>query len=92
MPNSGKKPKVSYLDNLAKAAGKLRDTYAKASDYADRAKTYPPNALSAAGKGREYFGKKATAERNKQDKAMGQVLGAALQGRRYDSKGKQIKK
>ena len=34
----------------------------------------------------------ATAARNAQDAAMGQALGAALQGRRYDNKGNQIKK
>jgi hypothetical protein len=33
----------------------------------------------------------ATKLRNKQDKDMGQLAGAILQGRRYDSKGKQIK-
>ena len=92
MPNSGKPPKVSYLDNLKKELGQLRNAVAKTSDYIDRGKTYPPNSVANAGKGREYYQQAATQARKSQDAAMGQALGAALQGRRYDNKGNQIKK
>lgn len=45
------------------------------------------------GKGREYYQTKANVARQREDAEFGQLLGALLQGRRYENKtGKQIKK
>jgi hypothetical protein len=49
--------------------------------------------MAAGGKGREYYQSQANAARQNQDAQFGQMLGALVQGRRYENKtGKQIKK
>ena len=49
--------------------------------------------MAQSGKGREYYRAQANAARKIEDAQLGQMLGALIQGRRYDDKtGKQIKK
>ena len=92
MPNSGKTPKVSYLDNLKKELGQYNKARNASADNSYKATYYPPNARAEKGLGREYYQKFQKAETKKEKSAFGQLAGALLQGRRYDSKGKQINK
>ena len=65
----------------------------KRSENSYKGDTYPPNDMAAGGKGREYYANQANAARQNQDAQLGQLLGALVQGRRYEDKtGKQIKK
>lgn len=84
MPNSGKKPKVSYLDNLAKESKQFVKSWVKSSDMAG------PSGLPE-GPAKEAYKAKQAASGKAFDAAKGQMLGALLQGRRYDGKGKQVK-
>lgn len=98
MPNSNKKPKASILDKMAgyaKNVTKEVKDFQKASRtremYSYKGESYPPNDKADMGKGREYYAAKANAARKTQDAQQGQLLGAILQGRRYDKAGNQIK-
>ncbi len=65
----------------------------KRSESSYKGDTYPPNDMAAGGKGREYYQSQANAARQNQDAQFGQMIGALVQGRRYENKtGKQIKK
>ena len=55
--------------------------------------SYPPNEMADNGKGREYYRSMANNAKQIEDEQFGQMLGALIQGRRYDDKtNKQIKK
>lgn len=70
--------KTSYLDNLQKELGQFGRAYKKTGE-----------ASQQVGPGTDT---RASMLRRKQDKQMGQLFGALLQGRRYDDKtNKQIK-
>lgn len=70
--------KVSYLDNLQKELKQFGSAYKKTSE-----------ASQQVGPGTDT---RASMLRRKQDKQMGQLFGALLQGRRYDDKtNKQVK-
>lgn len=70
--------KVSYLDNLKKELGQSFRSYQATTE-----------ASQKSGPGTDA---RANMLKRKEDKAFGQLFGAALQGRRYDDKtGKQIK-
>lgn len=75
----------SYAKNAAKEAKDFAKSWSKSLDANMARNDGPPSTRKA---------KQAAASvaRAKQDKEMGQFFGAVLQGRRYDSKGKQIKK
>ncbi len=65
----------------------------KTSENSYKGSTYPPNDMAEGGKGREYYKAQANAAREAQDAQFGQMIGALIQGRRYDDKtGKQVKK
>jgi len=84
---------ASYLENLMKEAKQFNKAQNKTSKNSYKGSTYPPNSMTSDGKGRGYFQNKANAARQNQDAQFGQMIGALLQGRRYDDKtGKQIKK
>lgn len=71
--------KVSYLDNLMKEVGQAARAYRATGEMSQKS-----------GPGTDA---RANMLKRKEDKAFGQLFGAALQGRRYDDKtGKQIKK
>lgn len=67
----------SYLKNVGKEVKDFGRVYKAAQEMSNRV-----------GPGTDT---EANRLRNQQDKEMGQVFGAILQGRRYNSKGKQIK-
>ena len=90
MPNSGKTPKVSYLDNLKKELGQYKKAKNTASDVSYKATYYPPNQSADKGMGREYYQSVQKGTQKNEKSAFGQLMGAALQGRRYDKKGKQL--
>lgn len=70
--------KISYLDNLQKELKQFGSAYKKTGE-----------ASGMVGPGTDT---RASMLRRKQDKDMGQLFGALLQGRRYEDKtGKQIK-
>ena len=50
MPNSGKTPKVSYLDNLKKELGQYKKAKNTASDVSYKATYYPPNQSAEIGR------------------------------------------
>lgn len=75
MPNSGKKPKVSYLDNLKKELGQTFQAYKNYSD--SRGDITPGANRRARAAGKTY------------DNQKGQLIGALVQGRRYGKGGKQ---
>ena len=76
-----------------KEAKDLKKAMSKTSKNSSKGSTYPPNDMAASGKGREYYQDKANASRQNQDAQFGQMIGALVQGRRYENKtGKQIKK
>ena len=84
---------ASYLENLMKEAKEFNRARNKTSEYSYKGSTYPPNDMANNAKGREYYRAQASNSRQNQDAQMGQMLGALLQGRRYDDKtGKQIKR
>lgn len=86
MPNSGKPPKVTYLDNLKKEFVQ-RQT---ASDVAAEA-NYKAR-YGVMGIKNPAYSAEANAKAAARTKATGQLIGALIQGRRYDDKtGKQIK-
>lgn len=91
MPNSGKPQKVSYLDNLRKELGQYNKAKNANSDASYKATYYPPNQAADAGKGRDYYKSVQKTTQKNEKSAFGQLMGAALQGRRYDKKGKQVK-
>ena len=70
--------KTNYLQNFA---NEINDAYQSYRDQIQVSNTPGPGTDA-----------KANALAAKTRKEVGQVLGAALQGRRYDTKGKQIKK
>jgi hypothetical protein len=79
--------KISYLDNLKKEMSQK----SQASDVLSRANYKARYGTMGIKKPADQVA--ATKAANKNDKAFGQILGAVLQGRRYDDKtGKQIKK
>jgi hypothetical protein len=83
---------ASYLENLMKEAKEFNRARNKTSEYSYKGSTYPPNDIAQNAKGREYYKTLASNSRQNQDAQMGQMLGALLQGRRYDdATGKQIK-
>ena len=70
--------KVSYLDNLMKEVGQAARAYRATGEMSQKP-----------GPGTDS---RANMLKRKEDKAFGQLFGAALQGRRYDDKtGKQVK-
>jgi hypothetical protein len=82
---------ASYLENLMKEAKDLKKAMNRTSKNSSKGSTYPPNDMAKGGKGREFSQNKANAARQNQDAQFGQMIGALLQGRRYDNKtGKQI--
>ena len=84
---------ASYLENLMKEAKQYNKARNKTSENSYKGSSYPPNEMTEGGKGREYYKEKASASRKYEDSQLGQMLGALLQGRRYDDKtGKQVKK
>lgn len=86
MPNSGKTPKVSYLDNLAKETKQAVRSWTRSADLAGPS-GYPE------GPAKEAYKAKQAASGKAFDSAKGQFFGALLQGRRYDDKtGAQVKK
>ena len=83
---------ASYLENLMKEAKQYNKARNKTSENSYKGSSYPPNEMAEGGKGREYYKAKASASRKYEDSQLGQMLGALLQGRRYDDKtGKQVK-
>ena len=83
---------MGYLDNLMKEAKDFNKARKKTSENSYKGSTYPPNDIAGGGKGREYYQGQANVARNNQDEQFGQMLGALIQGRRYDNKtGNQIK-
>jgi len=71
--------KVSYLDNLRKELGQSFRAYQATGE-----------AMNKSGPGTD---ERANMLRRKEDKQVGQFIGALVQGRRYDDKtGKQVKK
>ncbi len=84
---------MGYLDNLMKEAKDFKKASDRRSESSYKGDTYPPNDMADGGKGREYYQSQANAARQNQDAQFGQMLGALIQGRRYENKtGKQIKK
>jgi hypothetical protein len=84
---------ASYLENLMNEAKDYKRAKNKTSEYSYKGSTYPPNDIAQNAKGREYYRAKASAARDFQDAQFGQMIGALVQGRRYDNKtGRQIKK
>lgn len=75
----------AYAKNAAKEAKDFAKAWSKSLDATSARNDGPPSV-------RKVKQAQATTARNKQDKEMGQMLGAILQGRRYDKNGKQIKK
>ena len=86
MPNSGKDKGglKGYSENIIAHAKQYVKSYSTTVDYQDKARNYPPGA-------REAMAQKANESAAKNTKDLGQLAGAILQGRRYDSKGKQVK-
>lgn len=86
MPNSGKDKGglKGYSDNIIAHAKQYVQSYSTTVDYQDKARTYPPGT-------REVMAQRANESAAKNTKDLGQLAGAILQGRRYDSKGKQVK-
>lgn len=80
-----------YAHNVGKEFKQFTAASSKTEELSSKGSTYPPNDMADKGQGREYFAAQANVARKKQDAAQGQLLGAILQGRRYDTKGKQIK-
>ena len=76
-PIAGSAKSTSYLGNLGKELKQFGSAYKKS--------------LDASGDITPGANPRARAANAKYDAAMGQLLGAALQGRRYDKKGKQTK-
>ena len=84
---------ASYLENLMKEAQQYGRARSNTSRNSSKGSSYPPNDMADRGKGREYYQTKANVARKREDAEFGQLLGALLQGRRYENKtGKQIKK
>lgn len=83
MPNSGKDRGglKGYTENIVQHAKDYVQSFSATTDYQDKARTYPPGA-------REAMAQKANESAAKNTKDLGQLAGAILQGRRYDSKGK----
>ena len=76
-----------------KEAKDLKKAMNRTSKNSSKGSTYPPNDMAEGGKGREFYQDKANAARQNQDAQFGQMIGALVQGRRYENKtGKQIKK
>jgi hypothetical protein len=83
----------NYLENLMKEAKEYGKAFNKTSKNSSKGSSYPPNEMANNGKGREYYRGMANDAKKSEDAQFGQMLGALLQGRRYDDKtGKQIKK
>jgi hypothetical protein len=84
---------ASYLENLMKEDKDLKKAMNRTSENSYKGSTYPPNDMAEGGKGREFYRGQANAARQNQDAQFGQMIGALVQGRRYEDKtGKQIKK
>jgi len=84
---------ANYLENLIKEAKQYSKAFGKTSANSSKGSTYPPNEMANNGKGREYYQGMANDAKKLEDAQFGQMLGALLQGRRYDDKtNKQIKK
>lgn len=84
---------ANYLENLLKEAKDFNKAKNKTSENSYKGSTYPPNDIAGGGKGREYYQGQANIARGAQDSQFGQMIGALVQGRRYDDKtGKQIKR
>jgi hypothetical protein len=77
---------ASYLENLMKEAKQYKNARNKTGMNSSKGSSYPPNVMAEGGKGREYYSAQASAARKQEDSALGQMLGALLQGRRYDDK------
>lgn len=76
-----------------KEAKDFKKAINKTSENSYKGSTYPPGDMAKGGKGREYYQSQASASRQNQDAQFGQMIGALIQGRRYENKtGKQIKK
>ena len=76
------RPIAGYVGNVIKEVKDNARAYSKAIDLQDKIRNYPPSKRPALKAEATVNSKKVTAER-------GQLLGAVLQGRRYDNKGKQ---
>ena len=76
-----------------KEAKEFNKARGKTSMNSYKGSTYPPNEMANKGKGREYYASMANDAKKSEDAQFGQMLGALLQGRRYDDKtGKQVTK
>ena len=76
-----------------KEAKQFNKARQKTSKNSYKGSTYPPNDMAEGGKGREYYREQANISRKNEDAQLGQLIGALVQGRRYDDKtGKQIKR
>jgi hypothetical protein len=83
---------ANYLENLMKEAKQYSKASGNTLRNSSKARTYPPNDMANNGKGREYYGSMANDSAKIEKEQFGQMLGALLQGRRYDDKtNKQIK-
>ena len=76
MPNSGKAPKVSYLDNLMKEVKQTASAWKRAGD--------------ASGDIMPGANRRARAANKAYDAQKGQLIGALVQGRRYGKGGRQV--
>lgn len=84
---------ANYLENLMKEAKQFNKARQTTSENSYKGSTYPPADMAQGGKGREYYREQANVSRQNQDAQLGQLIGALVQGRRYENKtGKQIKK
>lgn len=70
-----------YVGNVKKEVKQFAKGAAKLETARYKAKTYPPA-------DRPRLNARANALRAKQDKNLGQLVGAIVQGRRYDKKGR----
>ena len=78
--------KISYLDNLKKELGQFSQAEDKRQRASDKSK------YGLMGIIKPEYEAQANAASRKKDKALGQLFGSLLQGRRYDdTTGKQIK-
>lgn len=87
MPNSGKPVDrlKGYMGNVFKEGREFTKAWNASVDATAARNDGPPSARA----GKQAA---ATVTRDAQDKALGQLVGAIAQGRRYDKNGKQIKK
>lgn len=79
-----------YVNNILKELREVGSSNVKLDNARYNAQSYPPNDMATGGKGREYWGQVANKRAKDARSQEGQLMGAILQGRRYDKKGTQI--